>query len=207
MTGTIFFGDYYSGDAGISLTGTVAACIKATQGTDYKNPAYASLRDEANRVGAYVFAYHFLTRGNAKAQAKFYYENHGNRPVMVDAEIDPATGHGPSLADILEFADTINGEPDGSCHLVYLPKSYWEQIGSPDLRVFRDSGPLRLVSSNYTTYSDNGVGWEPYGGMFPQIWQYTDSFNMHGRIVDFNAFKGSVKDLAAMAEHGTLPGK
>jgi len=202
---TIFYGDYYSGDCGVNLTGTVAACIKATQGTHYQNPCYRQTVDEANRVGAYVFAYHFLEPGNGDGQAEWYVktQNHGNRPVMVDAEKLP-DGRFPSVHDLRDFISGVN-KRKGRCHLAYIPHWFWQDFWKePDLTFLRDY-PARLVSSEYTTYSDHGPGWNPYGGMWPQIWQYTDTFNMHGMHVDFNAFRGSVTELRAMAETGALP--
>ena len=72
--------------------------------------------------------------------------------------------------------------------LLYLPQWYWQQIGSPDLRPFGASG-VHLVSSNYTSYSDNGPGWAPYGGVTPLVWQYTDAHAINGFKVDHNAVK------------------
>lgn len=199
---TIFYGDYASFQCGVDLTGTVAACIKATQGTTYANPCFNQTRDEANRVGAYVFAYHFLEPGNGDGQAAFYYSQRGNRQVMVDFENMPNGTH-PSVKDMFDFINGVNRR-GGKCHLAYIPHWFWQEIGSPDLTGLRDI-PARLVSSQYTTYSDTGPGWDAYGGMYPQIWQYTDTFNMHGKTCDFNAYRGTVAQLADMAETGNIP--
>jgi GH25 family lysozyme M1 (1,4-beta-N-acetylmuramidase) len=199
---TIFFGDYSSFQRGVRLDGTVAACIKATEGTTYSNPYFSQTRDEANRVGAYVFAYHFLRRGDGDGQADFYYRQRGNRPVAVDWEV-AADGSHPDIHDMFNFINGVNNR-GGRCHIAYIPHWFWQQVGSPDLTGLRQF-PVRLWSSQYTTYSDTGPGWDPYGGMYPQIWQYTDKFNMNGTTCDFNAFKGTVDELAAMAETGALP--
>jgi GH25 family lysozyme M1 (1,4-beta-N-acetylmuramidase) len=199
---TIFYGDYSSFQAGVDLSGTVAACIKATEGTFYSNPAYGATRTEAIMQGAYVFAYHFLRAGNGDAQADFYYSQRGNRPVMVDWEVAGDGSH-PSLTDMFNFINGVNNR-GGRCHLAYIPHWFWQQVGSPDLTGLRQ-WPVRLVSSQYTAYSDTGPGWFPYGGMYPQIWQYTDNFSMNGTRCDFNAFRGTVQQLADMAETGALP--
>lgn len=200
---TIFYGDYSSFQQGVRLDGTVAACIKSTQGTWYSNPAFNQTRDEANRVGAYVFAYHFLEPGNGGGQAAFYYGQRGDRPVMVDVEKLPNGSH-PSLNDMYAFINGVN-DRGGRCHLAYIPHWFWQDyLGSPDLTGMRKThgGATRLVSSAYGTYSDTGSGWNSYGGMQPYVWQYTDSFNMHGTTCDFNAFKGTVGQLASIAETG-----
>jgi len=77
-------------------------------------------------------------------------------------------------------------------HLVYLPHWYWQSIGSPPLKPLADRGAV-LVSSAYSLYTDlsSGTGWQGYGGMIPQVWQYTDRLSFHGSDVDFNAFRGS----------------
>lgn len=54
----------------------------------------------------------------------------------------------------------------GICHTLYLPHWYWQVLGSPDLKPVTDLGMV-LVSSDYTTYSDTGPGWQPYGGKTP----------------------------------------
>src|SRR5262249_24583746 len=33
--------------------------------------------------------------------------------------------------------------------------------------------------------------WQPYGGMTPLVWQYTDRLQFNGMLLDFNAFRGS----------------
>jgi hypothetical protein len=68
------------------------------------------------------------------------------------------------VADCLAFANALRGL-GGVCTLVYLPRWYWQgTLGSADLTPLAAAG-LHLVSSNYTRYSDDGPGWEPYGGM------------------------------------------
>lgn len=203
---TIFYGDFASFQKGVRLDGTVAACIKATQGTWYANPEYRATVQEANRNRAFVFAYHFLEHGNGRGQAEWYVRtrNHMRRPVMVDVEKVPGKAN-PTIQDLVDFVEGVR-HFGGLCHLVYLPKWYWrDNLASPDLTWFRKY-QLRLVSSEYTTYHDNGPGWQPYGGMYPQIWQYSNNFNMHGIHCDFNAFKGTVSDLQLMAQNGELRG-
>jgi hypothetical protein len=59
-----------------------------------------------------------------------------------------------------------------------------------------------LVSSYYTTYSDNGPGWAAYGGATPTVWQYTDALPYNGASCDFNAFKGTVEQFRQLV-YGT----
>lgn len=71
-------------------------------------------------------------------------------------------------------------------------------MGSPSLAPLVSRG-MKLVSSDYTAYSDTGPGWAPYGGMTPSVWQYTDAQPFNGQQVDFNAFKGTVVQLMSVA--------
>src|SRR5262249_36503153 len=83
-------------------------------------------------------------------------------------------------------------------HLVYLPHWYWSRktadrgLGSPSLQPLIDR-KMQLVSSAYVAYTDAaaGTGWQPYGGMTPLVWQYTDRLQFNGMLLDFNAFRGS----------------
>lgn len=184
---TIFYPDISSFQAGISLKTALAVACKVTQGFTYVNPDYNRARMNAAANGTFFFAYHFLTQGNAAAQALWCHDHTGSTPLMVDFE--PTTGSRPSLIDCLAFIDAYR-KLGGVVHLVYLPHWYWQQLGSPSLSALASLG-VNLVSSQYTGYGNNGPGWAPYGGMTPIVWQYSDSIRFNGFNVDFNAFKGS----------------
>lgn len=207
---TIFYPDIASFQAGISLRGALAVSVKITEGTGYRNPEYDSQAASAASAGAFLFPYHFLLQGNAATQARWARSQAGQHPLMVDFE--PSGSSRPGLADCTGFIDAYRAD-GGTTHPVYLPRWYWQQIGSPDLSVLRDRG-MFLVSSAYGKYTDDssGTGWQPYGGMTPQVWQYTDALVFNGRPVDFNAYRGSkyagLEDpasvMAALAEFRAL---
>jgi hypothetical protein len=108
---------------------------------------------------------------------------------MLDCE--PSGTSRPSISDAAAFAAAYR-KGGGTVHLCYLPHWYWQQLGSPSLKVLADAG-LCLVSSAYTLYTDasTGTGWQKYGGMSPVIWQYTDRLHFNGMDIDFNAFRGT----------------
>lgn len=201
------------------MANTVACFCKATEGTTYINSDYARARADAARRGVFFGAYAFLHHGNAAAQARHAHNVVGNAtPLMVDVE--PTSGSNPTVGDCTAFVDEYR-RLGGIVHLVYLPKWYWGRTSLGEMRGHADRGiigrrsqrvapaphevicmaspslsslasrGLCLVSSDYTTYSDSGPGWAPYGGMAPMVWQYTDRFPFNGHSVDFNAFKGS----------------
>lgn len=195
---TIFFPDISSYEAGLAIQpGTVAVIAKATEGTYYQDAQYASFKAQAARVGAVFSAYHFLKAGSASAQADYCHAMVGSTPVMLDVETEGASM--PTVADVAAFIarmHVLGGRVWGA----YIPRWYWQQVGG-DLA----SLGVAVVSSSYTTYSDSGPGWAPYGGVTPTVWQYTDKQPYGGQTTDFNAYKGTAEQLAALINGTTTP--
>ena len=210
---TLFFPDISAFQAGIDLAGAHAVFVKATESTDYTNPDYNRAKANAASHGTYLMAYHFLHGGNAGAQAAYAHGVTGTTPLMIDVEANGAT-----INDTIPFIDAYR-KLGGRTYLVYLPHWYWQNIGSPTLKPLLDR-KISLVSSAYTAYTDaaTGTGWQPYGGMKPLIWQYTDKLHFNGQDVDFNAFRGhhagdqsgagvnaTIAELKSIAETGAYP--
>lgn len=194
---TIFFPDISSYEYGLSIApGTVAVIAKATEGTYYRDANYAGFKAQAAAVGAIFSAYHFLKAGGGAAQADYYHAWAGAVPCMLDVETEGASK--PTVLDCLAFINRLR-DIGGRVWGAYFPAWYWEQVGGS-----LASLGVAVVSSNYTAYSDTGPGWAPYGGAAPVIWQYTNAQSYGGQLVDFNAFKGTVAQLAALI-NGTTP--
>lgn len=188
---TIFFPDISSYEAGLTIQpGTVAVVAKATEGTYYRDAQYANFKAQAARVGAVFSAYHFLKAGNGAGQADYCFAMVGSTPVMLDVETEGASK--PTEADCLAFINRMR-QLGGRVWGAYFPQWFWQQVGGN-----LASLGVAVVSSNYTSYSDSGPGWAPYGGATPVIWQYTDKQSYGGQTVDFNAYKGTVAELAAL---------
>ncbi|HKT05766.1 MAG TPA: GH25 family lysozyme [Rugosimonospora sp.] len=192
---TVFYPDVSHYQTGLTIEpGTPALCAKASEGTAYRDPSYATFRAGAAAQGVFFFAYHWLHRGATAEQAAFCHAVARTTPVMVDCE---DTGDLPTLADCLDFAGSLRAL-GGRCTLLYLPHWYWqEHLGSPDLTPLAAHG-LGLVSSIFTSYSDTGPGWAPYGGVSPVIWQFTDAYPYGGQLVDGNAYRGTTAQLHAL---------
>lgn len=208
---TLFGPDVSGYQRGLRLApGTPFTAAKATEGTGYADDTYAGFKDQAARLGAIFWAYHFLDQGNGAAQAAHAYAVVGRTPLMLDWE-GIKDQHGnytsrPTLLDATVFIDTYRAL-GGRVWSTYLPHWYWSDpagLGSPSLAPIAQRG-LALISSNYTAYSDGGPGWAPYGGMSPALWQYTDSQPYAGRPVDFNAYRGTAADLAALVAGHPAP--
>ncbi|OLB77375.1 MAG: hypothetical protein AUI14_16310 [Actinobacteria bacterium 13_2_20CM_2_71_6] len=193
---TFFYPDIASYQKGISLDGMVLVSVKATEGTTYVNPDYARVVRDAAKRQIPVISYHFLRHGNASAQAAHAFATVGpGMPLMLDVETAD-NGTKATIADVNEFISAYRSR-DGLVSLIYLPRWYWQLIGSPDLRPLA-AADIHMVSSNYTGYSDNGPGWAPYGGVAPLVWQYTDSHAVNGFSVDFNAVKVPLAEFIAL---------
>lgn len=204
----LYYPDVSSAQAGMSLAGAAAVCAKVTQDVDYVNPDYQTFQRQAAAENALFFAYHFLTAGRAEAQAGWCYQHAGRVPLMVDTEPEPEISSYPTLADLTGFVDAYR-RLGGTCWLSYLPRWYWANpvssggLGAPSLAPLIQRR-MRLVSSDYVNaYSDDGPGWEPYGGMVPDVWQFTSTADWNGRVVDRNAFKGTLAQLRLLVSTGS----
>ena len=202
---TIFYPDVSSFQTGISFAGCVIAMTKATENDNYTNPDYAPAKARAANAGAYFCAYHFLHAGNGAGQASHAYGVVGSGvPLMIDCEL--TTGSAPQISDVVDFVTQYRAL-GGKTYLLYLPRWYWQgNLGQASLAPVTDLGML-LVSSDYTTYSDAGPGWAPYGGMTPVVWQYTSSASLNGVAnVDMNAYQGTLADFQLQVTTGGQSG-
>lgn len=202
---TIEYPDVSNFQSAMTLAaGTVAVCAKASEGTGYTDPYFGHYKAEAARLNAVFFGYHFLHQGNGAAQADHCFAVTGpGINIMIDQE--PTGSSNPTVQDAVDFAVRYRSL-GGLCTVDYLPRWYWGNLGSPGLSAFA-ANSLGLVSSSYTAYSDSGPGWSPYGGLTPDIWQYTDRQPYSGQAVDFNAFRGTVDQLKTLLgyAHATPP--
>lgn len=181
----------------VDLSPYVAVCARSgmsdgTHGSiDETDPTYLDYKAQ----GKLFSAYHWINHLGGVADARHCFSIVGpDVSVMIDAEDMPGnTGYNGPLTpmDIIDFADEM-AALGGHCWGAYIPHWYWmDHMGSPDLTWMVAKG-LVLVASDYTTYSDGGPGWTPYGGVRPTVWQYA------GGSLDRNAFLGTTSDLAAL---------
>ena len=175
----------------VSLTGAPAVVAKCTQGTSYLDPWYDRFRRQAAALKIPFSGYHWFDTTDPAAQARWYFANAAGAPCMWDAEAP-----GAEVGRIVAASAALKAL-GGHAWGVYLPHWWWQgHIGSPDLRPLQQAG-LVLVSSDYRT-TPPGTGWQPYGGVTPTVWQYTDAQLFNGQRCDFNRFDGTVAQLAAL---------
>lgn len=183
----------------------VGAQIKCTQGRDYANPQYPAWLAQARAAHLIATAYHYVDGAAPAAQAANLAAHIVDRslPVMIDSERG-----GGNLPHVLEVIDAISAaglRPK----IDYLPRSWWQQIGSPHLAPLTTRGIL-LANAAYpkagpgtaeSLYPGDGApGWAPYGPgePAPVLYQFTDAALEDGQGVDMAAYRGTPAQLAAL---------
>ncbi|WAL67173.1 glycoside hydrolase family 25 protein [Amycolatopsis cynarae] len=176
------------------------AIIKAGEGASYRDPVFPAHLAAARAAGMVVAAYWYQRSGStAQAQAATI----GavvprDLPLCLDVE----TGSG-DVALTRALVDLLRSQ-GYRMPLLYLPRWYWQQLGSPSL-----SGLPPLWSSRYP---DTVVGplpakwaqvpasyWAGYGGLDVAVLQFTASAEVAGYSpLDANAFRGTREEFAAL---------
>jgi len=176
--------------------------IKATEGSSFVDSAFAANLNEAHAAGLLVAAYHYV-KSDATAAAQVA---NVARVVPKDVPVIPdVEANSGGIALVRDFVTRLQA---AGYHvpLTYLPRWYWQQIGSPSL-----VGLPPLWSSRYP---DNVAGsvadefgavpasyWNGYGGLGVTVLQFTSSARMAGyQPLDANAFNGTREQLAALLE-------
>lgn len=174
---------------------------KVSEGSSYKDPFWPAIRDWCTANDFPCVGYHYVREGDPAGQAANFVANGGGKFAMLDFE--------DNSGDIANFWAVVKAfnAADVEIALSYIPRWYWQQIGSPDL-----SQVPGLVASSYVNGSgyasvlypgDDNARWAAYGGATPQILQFTSSAIVAGKSVDANAFKGTTTELRALLGYPT----
>lgn len=174
--------------------------IKATEGASFVDPRFFTNLRQARTAGQLVAAYHYQRSGtSAQAQANMV---HRVVPLDVPVIIDVEDGSG-GVSLTRELTDRLRAL-GYRVPLLYLPRWYWQQLGTPSL-----AGLPSLWSSRYP---DTVIGdlrdewarvpshyWTGYGGLDVAVLQFTSSARVAGVApLDANAFRGTRAQLAAL---------
>lgn len=178
--------------------------VKASQGTSSKWADGAKQWcDRGDLAGMVTYVYHYLSTDDVTSQARTALAAAHGRPVMLDVE--SGSGNVDTVRGFCQAAASI-GLP---VPLLYLPRWYWTQIGSPDL-----SGLPPLVASHYTgtdgyasaIYADvPGTWWTGYGTLPVTMLQFTDKALVAGQKIDADAFGGTKDELRALVYGVSTP--
>lgn len=208
---TIFGPDISSYQAGVDVSKLPDPFIlmKVTEGTYYIDSQYAKWLTQAKTSGKLVIPYHFVRADETPAAQAAWIAAHildKSLPLMLDVETENASK--PTFQQVLALIGACAREGLRP-KLVYLPRWYWQQIGSPSMSTLNSLG-IGLISSAYPGGSaypgDNAAGWAAYGGVTPLLYQFTDSKTDAGQKVgDYNAYKGTVQQFSTFLYGATSP--
>lgn len=198
--------NFASSDAAISfvsqLPGQGFSWIeqKVSEGSYYQDPYWPVISQWCRQNRFPCIGYHYVTTDDPAAQARTWLANDGGNHAMLDFEANSG--------DIDNFWAVLDAFDDAgvTVSLSYIPRWYWQQIGSPDL-----SGVPGLIASNYvggTGYAsslypgDDSARWAAYGGATPALLQFTSTAQIGTLSVDCNAFDGTLDQLVALLRGG-----
>lgn len=208
---TIFGPDISSYEHAIDVTELTDpfVMLKCTEGTYYADADYARWLAQAKASKKLVVAYHFVKAEDSVAAQAQWMKQHiidASLPVMLDVETEGSSN--PTAQFVAQLADAMD-KVGLRVKLVYMPRWYWEKVGSPSLTPLANMG-IGVVSSAYpakggqspsvgyaASGGDGGTGWASYGGVRPVLWQFTDS-GLEQQQIDFNAFRGTIAQLATL---------
>ena len=178
---------------------------KTTEGTYYTDGSYEAWRRQAADLRLPFVWYHFLSAEGSADQVAHTLAHVGDTSLPGMLDVEPNGSFRPTLQQVLDYADAAR-RAGLRLRLVYLPRWYWSEMGAPDLTVLAREG-LYLVSSSYPGGTgsaralypgDPAAGWNAYGGVVPFLYQFTNQATDGGRLLDYNALRGSVSDLLAV---------
>lgn len=178
--------------------------IKAGEGTACIDPDFAANLAEARAAGMLVAAYWYQRAGASAAAhvAAITAVVPWDVPVCLDVE------QGSGGVELTRGIVAGLRAAGYRVPLLYLPRWYWQQIGSPDL-----SGLPPLWSSRYPNTTTGALAakwqqvpasyWTGYGGLDVALLQFTSSAAVAGYApLDADAFRGTRGELAALLGAG-----
>lgn len=182
------------------------AFIKATERTDWTDPAFSTNWQNSKAAGLLRGAYHFFKYGpDPIAQANWFYQevmatgDLGELPPVLDVEVEggPADFGERVKKCLQEIARLFGRKP-----LLYMSKYY----GNTYLRgVGPADADLWIASWTARPNPYMPTGWPAW-----KVWQYTSDgdgrkYGMQSQRLDLNRFNGALAELYAYAEGEQLP--
>jgi hypothetical protein len=180
--------------------GCELAILKAGEGGTFVDPDFGSNLAEARAAGQLLAGYWYQRVGATAAQHVAKIMQVVPRDVAVIPDAEAGSGGVALTREIVRLLVAAGYRVPWT----YLPKWYWQQIGSPSL-----AGLPPLWSSRYP---NNVVGllasewaevpasyWSGYGGLDVGLLQFTSSARIAGYApLDASAFRGNRSQLAAV---------
>lgn len=172
------------------------AIIKATQGTGYTNPDCVRAVEQAMSLGKGVGVYHYISGGNAVAEADFFINSIlnwiGKVMICLDWELDQNSAWGDEsyLEQVINHVIERTGVPP----MIYAPASRYNQVAEVANR--HNCG---LWIAQYADMNQTGYQITPWneGAYTCAIRQYSGSGRLNGwnGDLDLDKFYGSLDDF------------
>lgn len=190
--------------AEVAREGFAGVFAKVSEGDYFVDSTWPAYRDAARAAGLAVAGYHYV-RGDCDidAQAQLFTRHLGDAAAMLDFEANSG-----GIDTFWALVRAINSRGT-EVRLSYIPRWYWQQIGSPDI-----SQVPGLIQSSYVSgtgfaadlYPGDGTSyWTGFGGRAVDILQFTDKATVAGHPVDANAFHGSRAQLDVLLGAAPTP--
>lgn len=180
--------------------GIVGVIAKATQGSGWVDPMFRTNLDRCRRAGLLFAAYHYQEAGvSASAQVANI-----RRTVPKDVPVIPDVENGSGGVDLTREIVRLLRAEGYTVPLSYIPRWYWQQLGSPSLAglppLWSSRYPDNVVNDYRTEFSQVPARfWDGYGGLPVALLQFTSSARVAGYSpLDCNAFRGTLQDLKAL---------
>lgn len=172
------------------------AIIKATQGTGYTNPDCIRAVEQAMSLGKGVGVYHYISGGNAVAEANFFINSIlnwiGKVMICLDWELDQNSAWGDEsyLEQVINQVIARTGVPP----MIYAPASRYNQVAEVAKRHNCGLWIAQYADMNPTGYQN--TPWNE-GAYTCAIRQYSGSGRLNGwnGDLDLDKFYGSLDDF------------
>lgn len=195
----------------------VSFCIcKSTQGNSWLDPKWGVnlAKCRAAYGDDFVAAYHYVEGSDSAASQVEWIKQHVPRTVAVIPDVEDGSGGVALLRDIVALLRAAGYRVP----MIYLPRWYWQQIGSPSLAGLPPLWSSRYPDNQQGTILDEYADvparyWDGYGGLPVAMLQFSSSgiVASYGPL-DLNAFRGTKAELKQLLSGtsggggGTPPG-
>lgn len=174
--------------------------IKATQGATIADTRFRANLAEARAAGMLVAAYHYVTAEDSIQSQVDNVRRVVSPDVPVIPDVEAGSGTIPRVKTLVGLLRTAGY----SVPLSYIPRWYWQQLGSPDLRGLPPLWSSRYPDTTVDTLANEWADvpasyWIGYGGLAVAVLQFSSSARVAGYApLDANAYRGTRQQLAQL---------
>lgn len=188
--------------------GAELCIVKGGEGSSFVDPTFRPNLDEAGAAGQLRAAYWYQRSGATPAEHVAKVRSVVPLDVAVIPDVETGSGGVPQLREF------VNRLRDAGYRVpwTYLPKWYWEGLGSPSLVGLPDLWSSRYPDMVVGTLASEWAQvpasyWNGYGGLPVSLLQFTSSARIAGyQPLDASAFRGTREELAAKLGQVVSPG-